>query len=152
MSQRRNGRGGEWLSEMQLEILKQITQISPIEDRNQLKYMTKLEEDMDTKEKELKFQTYNKSLFHRLSLLDLMYEMKTGDHMRVPQTLSVSWEKNDEASNHVEDLQSYPMNDSMDIGIGDEDKQKYELPDGTLIDLDSSKGGNMLCDLPVRFV
>jgi len=148
MSQRRNGRGGEWLSEMQLEILKQITQISPIEDRNQLKYMTKLEEDMDTKEKELKFQTYNKSLFHRLSLLDLMYEMKTGDHMRVPQTLSVSWEKNDEASNHVEDLQSYPMNDSMDIGIGDEDKQKYELPDGTLIDLDSSKGGNMLCDLP----
>lgn len=152
MSQRTNGRGGEWLSEMQLEILKQISEISPVQHRHQLKHIRKITRDMDAKEIELKCQSYNKSLFHRLSLLDLMYEMKTGDHMRVPQCLSVSWERNDGANNHVDELQSYPLNDSMDMDIEDEEKQKYELPDGTLIDLDSSKGGNMLCDLPVRFL
>ena len=161
MSQRRNGRGGEWLSEIQLQILKQVNEIPDIQHRHMLKMkeQRKRQETTTTESNPLNEaegsaalldSQYNSSLFHRLALLELMYEIKTGDHVNVPES---SFEEGSRGTRlqyptkkQKMEKEGMILNDqSSDVN----DKQIYELPDGTIIDLDNSEGSGILCDLPV---
>lgn len=160
MSQRRNGRGGEWLSEIQLQILKQVNEIPDIQHRHMLKMkeQRKRQETTTTESNPLNEaegsaalldSQYNSSLFHRLALLELMYEIKTGDHVNVPES---SFEEGSRGTRlqyptkkQKMEKEGMILNDqSSDVN----DKQIYELPDGTIIDLDNSEGSGILCDLP----
>jgi len=110
-AQRRNGLGGSWLENIQLELLKKMG-IKEVKPRYELK------------------RTWNgekKKGFHQFALSELMYEMKTGWHVRVS-----------------------PFDSEMDEGVEDEDTEKtiHQLPDGTKINLNKTQAGKDLCFLP----
>ena len=146
MSQRKNGRGGEWLSEMQLEILRQVNKVSNIKSRHMLKKERKKRNIQD------KLNDQGDSILaHILSMSDLMYEMKTSDHINVPEK---TWDSNNGISQyptkkHKKSQEQEFSSVEQDVII--DDKTIFELPDGTIVDLDSSPGGAILCDLPVSY-
>lgn len=104
-TQRRNGMGGEWLSAMQYNLLRDRcnTAVTP-------RYLVR---NTNTQ--------IDKNL-NDFCIREVMYEMKTGWHIRLPL--------------------------GNDDDVEDEDKPVYELPDGTKIDLNNSTAGKDLIQLP----
>ena len=80
------------------------------------------------------------SVFHKMTVHEVMYEMMTGLHVLPLE---------EEAGS----------SDSLFCGDGDVKEEEveehgpvYVLPDGTRVDVGSSRGGRDLCRLPVRNV
>jgi actin-related protein len=135
-SQRRNGRGGDWLGNITWKAILEQTKLKQIQPR----YMT-----MNKKSK-----PSSSSIFYRRAIYDLMYEIRTepfitlhdmdSNNNRIPFLSG----KVDSSSSAAASPGS-PMDTSNDDIIITE--SQYQLPDGTTIDLSTSFGQD-LCQLP----
>jgi actin-like protein 6A len=156
-AQRRNGRGGDWLGNVQWRAL--LEEKIVVRPRYQLR---KAVSAMATKSPYL----------YRWAMQDLMYEFRTSEHIKLtqwcvdesvpllssrrssPPHASTS---SDDEEEDGEDNKEGENSDAMDVDENQDDDSKgksadfgsstYELPDGTHIDL-SSQTGKDLCRIP----
>jgi hypothetical protein len=156
-SQRRSGRGGEWLSDQQYDILNKLAK-QTIHPRYAVQYQRgggsgqgagdkkSHNDDKDNSEQSTSFTTpyINKKTvqyptakpshnFHWNAMHELMYEMKTGPHV----STRTGPDAGEDGATESED--------EDDIYGGS--KSLYELPDGTTVDLKSQRS---LRTIPVR--
>lgn len=126
-AQRRNGRGGDWLGNVQWKA-----------------WASQWEEGEAGRKLKPRYQVLSSNgrrgngIFHRWAMQDLMYEFRTSEHVRlspVPNGSSIPFH----------DPQASSGANAMDVDGGI--MPSYELPDGTHIDL-SSPLGKDLCRIP----
>jgi actin-related protein len=89
-----------------------------------------------------KLKLLKASSFHRLTVHQVMFEMMTGSHVFPLE----------EESSYVSNLFSGKENEANNTMEEDEDEEDvpvYVLPDGTRVDIGSTKTGKDLCHLPV---
>jgi actin-related protein len=142
-SQRRSGRGTDWIQNciwqaLLLQQEQQSTKKFNLTPRYQVKQsMSKLNVN---KEREVH------SIFHRWAMNDLMYEIRTSEHIALPDwwydpTVPFIYDDNDDAmmDDDSNELQGNAMRGNY-----------YELPDGTRIDL-STRIGKDICRVPELF-
>lgn len=142
-SQRRNGRGGDWLGNITWKALLEQTKVKQIQPR----YMT-----LNRKNKSSLLSSSSSSIFYRRAMNDLMYEIRTepfitlydmdSDNIRIPFRNG----KVDPSSLSAAGAPGSPMDISND-DINTAAESQYQLPDGTTIDLSTSFGQD-LCQLP----
>jgi hypothetical protein len=143
-AQRRNGRGGEWLKNVQRRVCEQVmmsggggkAEVVP-------RYVVRCKGTG-------KVAGMASSVFHELAVRDVMYEMKTSSHVK-----GVALWRNDEYTDpfleqDTSDGGDKPSSSPMDIDTdtpskGESDGESYVLPDGTHIDMEKSPMGK---DLP----
>ena len=125
-SQRRNGRGGDWLANVQWKALVQHHEQKPIV---RPRYLLKTTPPPSVSER---------GIFHRWAMADLMHEFRTSGQVSLPR-----WRYDPTvpflgaASEEEEDAAPVSM----------DPQHMYELPDGTLIHL-STQTGRDLCRVP----
>lgn len=117
-AQRRNGRGGDWLGNVQWQAL--------------------LEEDVAPEPRYLirNSKAKPKSIFHRWAMQDTMFEFRSSDHITLPKwrmDLTTPFIYEDDNDNTMQVEESEPST--------------YELPDGTVVDL-TTRIGKDLCRVP----
>lgn len=179
---KRNGRGGNWLSEMQLKILDSCAKIPQqnLQPRyNTIKNLQKIyggtKEKGGSGESQQLENMKNCSLHHRLAVLNMMYEMKTSEHVNIslPEEGTSHSKKSKSSNSHSRKKQKPSVSGSNDnesssfsssavMDIDDTasassqqseiEEQYYVLPDGTNIDLNQCEGGDVLCELPVSII
>ncbi|KAL7483472.1 hypothetical protein ACHAW6_009123 [Cyclotella cf. meneghiniana] len=137
----RSQRGGEWLAHVQEKVLvcNDLWGEAPCAHGVLPRYMLR-----DKHDNLLKLKLLKESSFHYMSVHQVMYEMMTGSHVlpleEDESSLSVPFFDDDKhADNAVDDEEM------------DEEVQVYVLPDGTRLDLGSTKTGRDLCRLPELF-
>lgn len=120
-AQRRNGRGGDWLANVQWQAL--------------------LEEDITPTPRYLfrNEKAKPKVPFHRWGMQDLMYEFRSSEHVSMPK-----W-RMDLSTPFVYENNGSDDEDAMQVE--ESEPSTYELPDGTIVDL-STRVGKDLCRLP----
>jgi actin-related protein len=162
-AQRRNGRGGEYISAVQEYVLRSKILKKDIVPRYIVKARGKNDEnDYESFMKKIKiggFHQVQDSIFHQMALRDVMYEMKTSPHVE-----GVALYRHNEWTipflNHDEDYEDDEEMELVDESVmvmegdvnenenGQERKgmqgnhaQKnfYQLPDGTVISLENKK-------------
>jgi len=135
-SQRRNGRGGDWLGNITWKAFLEETKVSP-----KPRYLLRGKS---------KDSTAVQSLFHRRAINDLMYEART-------QPFITLYEMEDENiripfSKPSKDFNPSPPNGSppdspSSVNGSPMSETQYQLPDGTCVDLSTSFGKD-LAQLP----
>lgn len=173
-SQRRNGRGTDWLSNVTWKAVvahdgKVLRPRYQIRNANYNHNKNTTPTTTTT--------TQMKGLFHRWAMMDLMHEFRTSEYVAVPPwwndpTVPFVYEEEDNGSNSDENNdddddddeedndsnkpkesdteKNDPMeedDDNHDESKTLEDPKYYELPDGTLVDL-NSRIGKDLCRIP----
>jgi actin-related protein len=143
-AQRRTGRGGDWLGNVQWKAL--LDQKTIMRPRYQLRALGNA--------------TQGKGIFHRWAMQDLMYEFRSSEHVKLPswwQDPTVPFVYSDAAKEDGADNDG--TGDKMDVDMPAQPlstistttgESTYELPDGTLIDL-TSKVGKDMCRIPELF-
>jgi actin-related protein len=117
-AQRRNGRGGDWLGNIQWKAL--------LEEKVHLQPRYKLRNN----------KASPTLAFHRWAMQDLMYEFRSSDHIGMPQ-----W-RMDLTTPFVYD------NNVEEMQVDEQaEPSTYELPDGTMVDL-TTRVGKDLCRVP----
>jgi actin-related protein len=134
-AQRRNGRGGDWLGNVQYRALSG-PQAQRQNDNGHGTVLLRSRYQVGIRNNN--GATAVNPIFHRWAIQDLMYEMRTSGCMNLSPTTSptVSTPLFHQDDNVME----------VDSG-GGEPAKHYELPDGTLVDL-STQTGKDLCRLP----
>eukprot|EP00591_Stephanopyxis_turris_P018556 CAMPEP_0195534008 /NCGR_PEP_ID=MMETSP0794_2-20130614/41627_1 /TAXON_ID=515487 /ORGANISM="Stephanopyxis turris, Strain CCMP 815" /LENGTH=462 /DNA_ID=CAMNT_0040666727 /DNA_START=60 /DNA_END=1448 /DNA_ORIENTATION=- len=169
-AQRRSGRGGEWLSDVQYRILNQRgIKVNPryavkvkyerggggssttsdgssssdviMEDRNNDNKSTEEMGRVGGMKKIVQYPPTTTNSFHRNALRDVMYEMKTGGHCVVPNYTDAPTDGSKGSSTN-----SAAAVASSDATSSEENFHNYELPDGTQVDIGGS--GSNLRSLP----
>jgi actin-related protein len=131
-AQRRNGRGGDWLSNCCWKALTE--QKAVLRPRYQLQGKTVRANAPSSK-----------GLFHRWAMHDLLYEFCSSEHVKVPYgwpvpTPFTSHQQHDDAMEVDDSAPPTPNNSDAAAAF-------FELPDGTLVDLTSNTGKD-LCRVP----
>ena len=163
-AQRRNGRGGEYLSAVQEHVLRNIV----LKRRDVVpRYVVRAKQqshgdDHDKKDyqrfmERIKiggFHRVQDSIFHQMALRDVMYEMKTSPHVEgvalyrhndwtIPFLNNDNDYEDDEEMELDESAMEADVNDTTQERKGEqvENAQKnfYKLPDGTIIRLGNKK-------------
>jgi actin-related protein len=163
-SQRRNGRGTDWLSNVAWKAILHDGKV--LRPRYQIRNTNHTTTTTTA-------TTQMKGLFHRWAMMDLIYEFRTSEYVAVPPwrndpTVPFIYEndtedhesensddENDEDNDSNKPKESDtdkndPMEEEDDNDESKtmmEDPKHYELPDGTLVDL-NSRIGKDLCRLP----
>lgn len=139
-AQRRSGRGGDWLSNClwQAASLQQEKKIV-LTPRYQVKAAQK--STLAVVPAVAAADVIAKSgIFHRWAMHDLMYELRTSEHVDLPQW----WYDPTVPFVYPDSENSSSSGDDMDA---ESSTKHYELPDGTLIDL-TTRIGKDLCRAP----
>lgn len=170
-AQRRSGRGGEWLGSVQAGALTDYCGVAdvvpryalggPVAGRNSRRRTVKYGPGSSVRE----------TIFHRLAMADVMYEMLTGSHVTLSPWRSditvpfVGYQgdkkrkRDGDGDSDGDDAAEDDTDDSEDaaaaIAVEDDDGgddevegTSYTLPDGTKVGLAMSKPGKDLCRLP----
>lgn len=127
-AQRRNGRGGDWLGNVQWKAL--------LEEKKTLRPRYQHQQQGDT------VLTATSGIFHRWAMQDLMYEFRTSEHVKLPQW----WYDPSVPFIYPEAKDDTGSKDKMEVDTPVAEST-YELPDGTLIDL-TTRVGKDLCRVP----
>jgi len=165
-AQRRSGRGGEWLGRVQKRALEDIvlgkgngaTIVHP-------RYAV----SRNNGQINVKYPPYSniqQTIFHRLAIRDVMYEMKTSPHIAgiaiyreqdwtipfVDSNNTTTEDDNNKNNNNDNTTKNNAdISSSSDEDDATDAKKYYVLPDGTRIDLRKNKPGHDLCRLPELF-
>lgn len=147
-AQRRNGRGGEWIKNVQRRVCEHVMKSGGGRDGGDGIAEVVPRYIVRGKGTDKKTIVKPSSLFHELAVRDVMYEMNTGSHVK-----GVALWRNDEYTDPFLKQDSSDdadkSNSSMDVDssskVESEDGECYVLPDGTHIDIEKSPMGK---DLP----
>lgn len=164
-SQRRNGRGGEWLNCVQhralMEVFKEENKTLHVHPRYALKYKF-TEGRKGVVVGYPPHKDIQNSIFHQLAMRDVMYEMKTSSHMmgisiHRDEDWSVPFVDRENCaetniSDETEEMDVDGEGGTSQVEEDDDNKSKtekcYELPDGTQIDLSKTQLRKDLRRLP----
>ncbi len=175
-AQRRNGRGGEWLSNVQERVVEDmIGKVESEADGNAStihpRYACQRDHSKGSITVKYPHDKVKNSIFHGMAVSSVMYEMKTSPHVtgvdlyrHDDYTIPFIEDEDEEKSKNSKESEN---GDAMDVDEkneeNDEDKMSsnsdnddydtrskkyYELPDGTRVEFQKSKNGKDLCRLP----
>ena len=154
-SQRRSGRGGDWIGNVQWKALLENKALL----RPRYQQMGGGRMISTTGSSGSAMATQGRGIFHRWAMQDLMYELRSSKHVALPD-----WQSSRTLlfSSQAEDDDDAMKKDNDDDDDDDEEEEEqqdnnnpetadeaavFELPDGTLIDL-TTKVGKDLCRVP----
>jgi len=162
-AQRRSGRGGDWLGCVQRRALEEIVlsegKQSVVDGASVVHPRYALRSDKGKVTVEYPpYSNIQQSIFHRLAVRDVMYEMTSSTHV----TGVAIYREQDwtvpfiDSKNATQKMDVEGINHGADETSSDEDyeskiKKYYELPDGTRVDLHKNPIGKDLCRLPELF-
>jgi actin-related protein len=163
-AQRRSGRGGEWLGSVHARALTDFCGAADVVPR----YALGSSIGAGGRKRRVAYgpsHAVRGTVFHRVAVADLMYELLTASHIKLPvwrEDISVPFvgydgerkrkrEDDDDNEGGTDD-----KGDDDDAGEEEEEDDEvqgtsYILPDGTKVDLAMSRQGRDLCRLPELF-
>jgi actin-like protein 6A len=151
-SQRRSGRGGDWLGNIQWKALLQHPDTAGVRPRYQIDQKRHVN---NTSHKNMSsLSTNNRGLFHRWAMQDLMYEFRTmSEYVHLPQWaydptvpfLNENWKV---GGNSISNDDTKMEDDTTTSATTP--SATYQLPDGTVVDLTTPLGKD-LCRVPELF-
>lgn len=133
-AQRRNGRGGDWLGNVQWKAL--------MEEKTVVRPRYQVSKLSSTGTSSAPSVSSGRGIFHRWAMQDLMYEFRTSGYVQLAH-----WWYDPTVPFLYNDSDDENSADKMDMDSG---TNTYELPDGTLVDL-TNRIGKDLCRIPELF-
>jgi actin-related protein len=143
-AQRRNGRGGDWLGNVQWKaLLEEEKIVRPRYQQTKTAATANAAAGIATTS-DIGSTTAKNGLFHRWTMQDLMYEFRSSEHVKLPHwwydpTAPFLYPETDKDSNGDDNMNVDSTTPSAE--------STYELPDGTLVDL-TTRIGKDLCRIP----